>query len=148
MNGPGLAALREYLASGQAVAFLGAGVARPLYPLWAGLVGELVDAAARRLGEAEAATAARALAGSAPEEAVEIVRRRLGGPLYHAVLRETLQVRTDPVTGRSWGDGGPGVGMPMRLPRSGDQTTTPAWWMPEDAGAPGSVGDGVHDLAG
>ena len=26
----------------------------------------------------------------------------LGGPSYHAVLREVLRVRTDPVTGRSW----------------------------------------------
>ena len=101
VNGPGLTALRSYLASGEAVAFLGAGASAPLYPLWAGLVGELVDAAASRLGEAEAATC-RALATSAPEEVVEIVRRSLGGPSYHAVLRGVLRVRTDPVTGRSW----------------------------------------------
>jgi len=101
VNAPGLAALGEYLASGDAVAFLGAGVSVPLYPLWAGLIGELVDAAAGRLSEAEAATC-RALAGSAPEEVVEIVRRSLGGPSYRAVLREVLRVRTDPVTGRSW----------------------------------------------
>ena len=49
VNAPGLAALREYLASGEAVAFLGAGASRPLYPLWDGLIGELVDAAANRL---------------------------------------------------------------------------------------------------
>ncbi len=101
VNAPGLAALREYLKSGEVVAFLGAGASVPLYPLWAGLIAELVDAAAGRLSEAEAATCA-ALAASAPEEAVEIVRRRLGGPSYHAVLREVLRVRTDPVTGRSW----------------------------------------------
>lgn len=40
-NGPGLAALRAYLASGQAVAFLGAGVSALLCPLWDGLIGEL-----------------------------------------------------------------------------------------------------------
>jgi tetratricopeptide (TPR) repeat protein len=101
VNAPGLAALRDYLAAGDAVAFLGAGVSVPLYPLWAGLIGELVDAAAGRLSESEAATC-RALAGSAPEEVVEIVRRSLGGPSYRAVLREVLRVRTDPVTGRSW----------------------------------------------
>ena len=101
VNGPGLAALRGYLASGEAVAFLGAGASVPLYPLWAGLIGELVDAAAGRLSETEAATC-RALAGNAPEEVVEIVRRSLGGPSYHAVLREVLRVRTDPVSGRSW----------------------------------------------
>ena len=48
VNAPGLAALRGYLASGDAVAFLGAGVSVPLYPLWGGLIGELVDAAAGR----------------------------------------------------------------------------------------------------
>jgi tetratricopeptide (TPR) repeat protein len=101
VNAPGLAALRGYLASGEAVAFLGAGASVPLYPLWAGLIGELVDAAAGRLSEEQAATC-RALAGSAPEEVVEIIRRSLGGPSYHAVLREALRVRTDPVTGRSW----------------------------------------------
>ena len=51
VNGPGLAALRGYLASGEVVAFLGAGVSAPLYPLWAGLIGELVDAVAGRLSE-------------------------------------------------------------------------------------------------
>ena len=49
VNGPGLTALRGYLASGEAVAFLGAGVSAPLYPLWDGLIGELVDAATGRL---------------------------------------------------------------------------------------------------
>src|SRR5579871_4317671 len=101
VNAPGLAALRGYLESGEAVAFLGAGASAPQYPLWAGLIGELVDATAGQLSEGEAATC-RALAGRAPEEVVEIVRRFLGGPLYHAVLREVLRVRTDPVTGRSW----------------------------------------------
>ena len=46
VNAPGLAALRGYLESGDAVAFLGAGASAPLYPLWAGLIGELLDAAA------------------------------------------------------------------------------------------------------
>ncbi len=55
VNGPGLAALRGYLASGEAVAFLGAGVSAPLYPLWDGLIGELADAAAPRLDEREVA---------------------------------------------------------------------------------------------
>lgn len=43
VNAPGLTALRNYLSSGQAVAFLGAGASRPLYPLWDGLISELVD---------------------------------------------------------------------------------------------------------
>ena len=101
VNGPGLAALRGYLASGQAVAFLGAGVSAPLYPLWNDLIGELVDAASGRLSEEQAATC-RALAASSPESAVEIVRRDLGPGGYLAVLRQVLRVRTDPVSGRSW----------------------------------------------
>jgi hypothetical protein len=101
VNGPGLAALREYLASGQAVAFLGAGVSAPLYPLWDGLIGELVEAASGRLSEKEAATC-RALASGSPESAVEIVRRSLGPGGYLAVLRQALRVRTDPESGRSW----------------------------------------------
>ena len=105
VNDAGLTALREYLAadqrSDQVVAFLGAGVSVPLYPLWDALIRELVDAAAGRLGEQEAATC-RALAHDSPEEAVEIVRERLGVPGYREVLREVLRARTDPESGRSW----------------------------------------------
>ena len=101
VNGPGLAALRAYLASGQAVAFLGAGVSAPLYPLWDGLIGKLADAASARLTDKQAATC-RALASSSPESAVEIVRHSLGPGGYLAVLRTVLRVRTDPESGRSW----------------------------------------------
>jgi hypothetical protein len=101
VNKPGLTALREYLASGEAVAFLGARASAPLYPLWAGLIGQLVDSAADRLTEAQAATC-RALAASSPEEVVEILRRSLGVAGYREVLREALRARTDPVSGRSW----------------------------------------------
>jgi hypothetical protein len=101
VNGPGLTALREYLASGEAVAFLGAGVSAPLYPLWDGLIGELVDAAAPRLTDKEAATC-RALARESPESVVEVVRRGLGPGMYREVLRQVLRVRTDPESGRSW----------------------------------------------
>ena len=101
VNAPGLAALTGYLSAGDAVAFLGAGVSRPLYPLWDGLIGELVDAAAGRLDDTEAATC-RAMARESPEEVVEIVRQQLGVAGYYGVLREVLKVRTDPETGRSW----------------------------------------------
>jgi tetratricopeptide (TPR) repeat protein len=101
VNAPGLTALREYLASGEAVAFLGAGVSRPLYPLWDGLIGELVDAAADRLTPKEQATC-RALAKDSPEAIVEIVRRGLGPGVFREVLRGVLHVRTDPESGRSW----------------------------------------------
>ena len=100
-NAPGLSALRGYLASGQAVAFLGAGVSAPLYPLWTGLIGGLVDEAAGRMSAEEAATC-RALARESPEEVVEIIRQQLGVPNYREVLRQVLRARTDPETGRSW----------------------------------------------
>jgi hypothetical protein len=101
VNGPGLTALRGYLASGEVVAFLGAGVSAPLYPLWDGLIAELVDAAAGRLEQREAETC-RALARDSPEEAVEIVRERLGAGSYREVLRDVLRARVDPESGRSW----------------------------------------------
>jgi hypothetical protein len=85
-NKPGLSALRAYLASGQAVAFLGAGVSAPLYPLWTGLIGDLVDAAAERMSADEAATC-RALAQESPEEVVEIIRQQLGVPNYRTTAR-------------------------------------------------------------
>ena len=101
VNGPGLTALREYLDSGEAVAFLGAGASAPLYPLWDGLIAELVEAAASRLSEREAGTC-RALARESPGSVVEIVRRGLGPGVYLEVLRQVLRARTDPESGRSW----------------------------------------------
>jgi SIR2-like domain len=101
VNSRGLAALRRYLAAREGVAFLGAGVSAPLYPLWDGLIAELVDVAADRMSADEAATC-RTLAQVAPEEVVEVVRRSLGAGSYREVLREVLRVRTDPETGRSW----------------------------------------------
>jgi len=101
VNAPALAALRGYLKSREMVAFLGAGASAPLYPLWAGLIGELVDAAAGRLPPAQAATC-RELASSSPDAAVEIVRRGLGTGVFREVLRQVLRARADPVTGRSW----------------------------------------------
>jgi tetratricopeptide (TPR) repeat protein len=103
LNRPGLAALRRYLESGDAVAFLGAGASAPLYPLWNGLISELVDEASDRLSSKEMATC-RALASSSPDAVVEIVRRSLGVPRFREVLRQVLRARSDPVTGRSWTD--------------------------------------------
>jgi tetratricopeptide (TPR) repeat protein len=101
INNRGLASLRRNLAAREAVAFLGAGVSAPLYPLWDGLINELVDMAADQMSADEAATCRR-LAQQAPEEVVELVRRSLGAGYYREVLREVLRVRTDPETGRSW----------------------------------------------
>src|SRR5690349_3658116 len=86
VNGPGLTALHGYLDSGAAVAFLGAGVSAPLYPLWDGLISELVDMAAERVQEREAETI-RALARESPGEVVEVVRRELGVASYRTSAR-------------------------------------------------------------
>jgi hypothetical protein len=74
VNAASFTALREYLASGQTVAFLGAGASRPLYPLWDGLIGELVDAAADRLNPKEQATC-RALARDNADAALRLATR-------------------------------------------------------------------------
>jgi len=101
VNKAGLADLCEYLKSGEAIAFLGAGASAPLYPLWAGLIGQLVDSAESALSGPQLATC-RVLAQRNPEEVVEILRRSLGVPAYRELLREVFRVRRDPVTGRSW----------------------------------------------
>jgi hypothetical protein len=100
-NRPGLTALLQYLDSDEAVAFLGAGVSAPLYPLWQELIVTLIAAAEDQLGEEETATC-RALAAHSAEAVVEIVRRRLGEAAYWETLREVLRARSDPETGRSW----------------------------------------------
>jgi len=100
-NRVGLVAFRQYLATGQAMAFLGAGASSPLYPLWDALIAQLLNAASDRLTESQVATC-KALAAENPEEVVEIVRRSLGTATYWEVLREVLRVRTDPGSGRTW----------------------------------------------
>lgn len=102
VNRAGLAALRTYLADGDAIAFLGAGASVPLYPLWGEVIGELVDAAVERgLGD-DAARSCRALSADEPDGVVEILRRHLGPAQYQAALRETFRVRRDPESGRTW----------------------------------------------
>jgi hypothetical protein len=100
-NEPGLTKLRKYLTAADAVAFLGAGVSVPLYPLWVDLIRQLVEAAADRLTGQEAETC-YALAKSSPEEVVEILRRSLGVGAYREVLRQVLGAKTDEVSGRTW----------------------------------------------
>jgi hypothetical protein len=72
-----------------------------LYPLWDGLIGQLVEAASARLDDQEAWTL-RVLARQRPEAVVEIVRQQLRDARYYDVLREVLRTRTDPETGASW----------------------------------------------
>jgi hypothetical protein len=66
----------------------------------AGLIAELVDAAAHRLSEAQAAPAGAGR--QAPEEVVEILRRQLGAPEFREALREAFRSGRDPESGRTW----------------------------------------------
>src|SRR5215211_4430662 len=84
VNTAGLAALQSYLDAGEAVAFLGAGTSAPLYPLWIGVITELIDSAVDQGLEAEKATTCRAMAGSRPDAVVELLRRHLGVSRYQA----------------------------------------------------------------
>jgi tetratricopeptide (TPR) repeat protein len=102
VNTAGLRKLRSYLESGQAVAFLGAGSSAPLYPLWGGVIAELIDAAVEQGLSEEAAATCRAVAAERPDAVVELIRRDLGAAQYQAALRETFRIRRDPGTGRTW----------------------------------------------
>jgi tetratricopeptide (TPR) repeat protein len=101
INRAGLAALKDYLAANKAVAFLGAGTSMPLYPLWNGVIKEVVEAASDRLSERAVATCL-AMASHNPDAVVEIVRRELGLQAYREVLRQVFRVRRDPGTGHTW----------------------------------------------
>jgi SIR2-like domain len=102
VNGPGMTALGRYLTSGEALAFLGAGVSVPLYPLWATVIGELIDAAVvQGLGEGPAQTC-RDLAGEQPDAVVDVLRQHLGEARYRIALRESFRVRRDMESGRTW----------------------------------------------
>jgi hypothetical protein len=102
VNKAGLRKLRSYLGSGQAVAFLGAGSSAPLYPLWAGVIAELIDAASEQGLPEDAAATCRALAGERPDSVVELLRGHLGVAQYQAALRAVFRVRRDPESGRTW----------------------------------------------
>ena len=101
VNRAGLKRLHEGLTTREAIAFVGAGASTPLYPLWDGVIGELVDAAADRLDDAEAATL-RALAKTSPDAVVEVVRQQLRPEVYVEMLRELFRIRRDRASRRSW----------------------------------------------
>ncbi len=100
VNDAGWTLLREILDQGQGLAFLGAGVSVPLYPLWSEVITKLIDGA-DRLTEDEARTC-RALAMSNPDAVVDIVRDRMGAGDYQETLRTLFAPRKDPVTQRTW----------------------------------------------
>ena len=78
--------LQRYLNDGTAIAFLVSGASAPLYPLWEGLVAELIDLASDALDDDRAKTYQQMVATN-PDTVVELIRQELG-PL---VFRETLR---------------------------------------------------------
>jgi hypothetical protein len=102
VNKAGLAALQSYLDAGEAVAFLGAGTSAPLYPLWTGVIAELIDTAIDQGLSEDAAATCRALAGDRPDSVVELLRGHLGVAQYQTALRAVFRVRRDPDSGRTW----------------------------------------------
>jgi hypothetical protein len=102
VNEAGLKALVSHLESGQAVAFLGAGTSAPLYPLWGGVIAELIDTASEQGLPEDAAATCRALAGERPDSVVEVLRGHLGVAQYQTALRAVFRVRRDPESGRTW----------------------------------------------
>ncbi|MGH3694700.1 MAG: SIR2 family protein [Pseudonocardiaceae bacterium] len=100
VNGAGRTLLQEILDEGQGLAFLGAGVSAPLYPLWAEVITKLIDGA-DQLTEEEAHTC-RALATSNPDAVVDIVRDRMGDGDYQEALRTLFAPRKDSATQRTW----------------------------------------------
>lgn len=102
VNRPGLEALRSYLEMGEAVAFLGAGVSTPLYPLWSALINELVEVAVTFGLEDAVARTCRARAAAQPDAVVEILRQHMGDARFHRVLLDVFRIRREPSSGRTW----------------------------------------------
>jgi SIR2-like domain len=101
VNRAGITALRDYLTSGEAIAFLGSPASAPLYPPMEGIIDGLLASAFGRFDEHET-EALIALSKESPEEAAEILRRQLGGATYLAALRSALRVRADSHAGHTW----------------------------------------------
>jgi SIR2-like protein len=101
VNKPGLEALETTMAGHQGIAFLGAGASAPLYPLWDGVISELLDHASSWVGEKKT-TQIRKAAREHPDAVVEIVRQHTGDRIYRRLLRETFRVRRDKDTGLTW----------------------------------------------
>ena len=102
INRPGLAALTGHLNSGRVVAVLGAETSAPLYPLWNGLVAELVEAARDEMSDQAVSECQAMAAVNNLDAVVELVRRHLEQASFREVLRQVFRARRDPVTGRTW----------------------------------------------
>src|SRR5690242_1791981 len=84
-------ALKDSLAEGSPIAFVGAGASAPLYPLWNELIAQLADHPVRE-GLASDADKQHWLriASAKPLQVAARIREKLGDPMYRALLRETF----------------------------------------------------------
>ncbi len=86
-NEPVYHRLCKLIASGETVAFVGAGASAGLYPTWRGLIREL--AAKTRASRADREFWIR-IAGRRPQQAIRGIRETLGEKKYQAALRRML----------------------------------------------------------
>ncbi|MCP5112359.1 MAG: SIR2 family protein, partial [bacterium] len=86
--------LKEVLAEGSAMAFIGAGASYPLFPLWPQLIAELAEEPVKQ----DSATAADKehwlrTAGQRPLQVASQIHAKLGDAFYHTFLYETFKDR-------------------------------------------------------
>ncbi|MGH8903415.1 MAG: SIR2 family protein [Egibacteraceae bacterium] len=95
-NGHVLERLREVIASGEAIAFVGAGASAPLYPLWQALIRRLADEA---VGQGLADDAQRdywlSRAGKNPQQVVRGIKKALDERAFAAVVERTFGYRVE-----------------------------------------------------
>ena len=112
--------LQELVASGEAIAFVGAGASSGRYPLWGQLIDQLMDEAVRRgLADEDDRAAWERMVGRRAQQVARLVRAKLGDRAYAEIMRETFGRQRGP-DGKSYT---PVHGCLLRLPFSGLVTT-------------------------
>jgi hypothetical protein len=94
-NQAGLDELSRRFDDGTAVAFLGAGVSTPIYPLWPELMEQMIMLAMNEGLTDETADTCRHAASNAPEFVADTIARRLNPERYQQIKYELLRPRRD-----------------------------------------------------
>ena len=85
--------LREVVATGEAIAFVGAGASAGLYPLWTELIRRLADEAVKQGVATDADRVFWLAAGTKPQQAVRGIKQALGDGAYAEALRRNFDTR-------------------------------------------------------
>lgn len=94
--------LKELLAKGEAIAFVGAGASAELYGVWQDIISYLVGAAKTRgLASDDYCTFWLRHASSKPQHIVRQIKHSLGEAIYHQVLRSYFSHRKQQAGGRN-----------------------------------------------